>query len=241
MDEDDEKRGGGLIGVLIAIVIIIIWLLIFALLVKMDVGGFGTNVMRPLIKDIPVISAILPDVSDDEVAAETGYKYRTLYEAIERIKDLENQLATYQEAAGTNAETIAELTAEIERLRVFEENQLAYEENKKRFDEEVVFTANAPGIEEYKAWYDLMYPENAADIYARVIERLEYSADIKEWASTYAKMDAGAAADILSEMTGDLDLVTEILLCMNATKRADILAEMDPVYAAKLTNVMYPE
>lgn len=240
-DENEEKRGGGLIGMLIAIVIIIIWLLIFALLVKMDVGGFGSNVMRPLLKDVPVLSAILPDVSDDDVAAETGYKYRTLYEAIERIKELENEIAIYQETAAANAETIAQLQAEVARLKVFEENQLAYEENKKRFDEEVVFALKAPDLEAYKAWYEQIYPENAAEIYAKVVERLQYSDQVKEWASAYSKMDAAAAAAILSEMTGDLDLVTEILLCMTATTRANILAAMDPVYAAKLTNIMYPE
>lgn len=240
-DENEEKRGGGLIGALIAIVIVVVWLLVFALLVKMDVGGFGSNVMRPLLKDVPVLSAILPSVSDDEVAAENGYKYKTLYEAIERIKELENELASYEDAAGANADTISELTAEVERLRVFEENQLAYEENKKKFDEEVVFNSNAPDIAEYKTWYEQIYPENAAEIYAKVVERLQYSAKIQDWASTYSKMEAASAANILEEMTGDLDLVTQILSSMTATKRAEILAEMDPVYAAKLTNVMYPE
>ncbi len=48
------------------------------------------------------------------------------------------------------------------------------------------------------------------------------------------------AAAILEEMTGDTDLVSDILLCMTSKQRAAILAEMDPVYAAKLTVIMYP-
>lgn len=240
MEDEEEKKGGTLVGILIAIVIIIIWLLIFALLVKMDVGGFGNNVMRPLIKDIPGLNMILPTVSDETVAEETGYKYRTLYEAIERIKELENEIAAYQESGGSNESIIAELIAENDRLKVFEENQLLYEENKKKFDEEVVFAEKAPDIIEYKTWYEQMYPENAAEIYEKVIERLQYSQKVAEWADTYSRMDAGAAADILQEMTGDLDLVAEILLSMKAQKRADILAEMDAVFAAKLTNIMHP-
>lgn len=35
-------------------------------------------------------------------------------------------------------------------------------------------------------------------------------------------------------MTGDTDLVSDILLCMTSKQRAAILAEMDPVYAANL-------
>lgn len=240
MEDEEEKKGGTLVGILIAIVIIIIWLLVFALLVKMDVGGFGNNVMRPLIKDIPGLNMILPTVSDETVAEETGYKYRTLYEAIERIKELENELAAYQESGGSNEAIIAELIAENDRLKVFEQNQLLYEENKKKFDEEVVFAEKAPDIIEYKTWYEQIYPANAAEIYEKVIERLQYSQKVAEWADTYSRMDAGAAAAILQEMTGDLDLVAEILLSMKAQKRADILAEMDAVFAAKLTNIMHP-
>jgi flagellar motility protein MotE (MotC chaperone) len=241
LDEDGEKKGGGLVGVIIAVIIVIIWLLVFALLIKMDVGGFGSNVMRPLLKDIPVINKILPSVSDDDVAAETGYRYKTLYDAIEQIKELENQVALKDEQLEVDSELITELQNEVSRLKVFEENQLLYEELKKKFDEEVVFTDNAPDIEEYKSWYEQIYPQNAADLYVKVLERLDYSQKVKDWAATYAKMDAADAAAILSEMTGDLDLVTQILLNMNATQRANVLAEMDPVYAAKLTHVMYPE
>ena len=53
-------------------------------------------------------------------------------------------------------------------------------------------------------------------------------------------MDAKNAAAILEEMTGNTDLVSDILLCMTSKQRAAILAEMDPVYAAKLTVIMYP-
>lgn len=238
---DEDRKGGGLIGFVIAIVIVIIWLLVFALLVKMDVGGFGNNVMRPLIKDIPVVNKILPSVSDDEVAAENDYRYKTLYDAIERIKELEEQALIKDEQLATNAELIADLQSEIARLKVFEDNQLLYETLKKKFDEEVVFTENAPDIIEYKSWYETIEPENAAELYIKVLERLDYSQKVKDWAATYSKMEPDAAAAILEEMTGDLDLVTQILLNMNATKRAAILTEMDPVYAAKLTHVMYPE
>lgn len=241
IDEDNEKRGGGLVGLVIAVIIVIIWLLVFALLIKMDVGGFGTNVMRPLIKDVPVLNSILPNVSDDEVAAESGYRYKTLYDAIERIKQLESEAAVKDEQLAADAETIADLQNEVARLKVFEDNQLVYEALKKKFDEEVVFTENAPDIQEYKSWYESISPDNAQELYVKVLERLDYSQKVKDWAATYTKLDAKDAAAILSEMTGDLDLVTQILLSMNSSKRAAILAEMDPVYAAKLTHVMYPE
>ncbi|MCR5216859.1 MAG: hypothetical protein K6C69_07940 [Lachnospiraceae bacterium] len=240
--QDDDSKGGGFMGILIAIIIILIWLLVFALLIKLDVGGFGNNVMRPLIQDIPGLNRILPATDEDTYITSSGeYNYKTLYEAITRIKELEEEVAVKDDQLSVDAEAIADLRNEIARLRVFEEQQLAFEELKKKFDTEVVFTENAPDIIEYKKWYEQIYPENAEELYIRVLERLAYSEKVKEWASTYEKMEADAAAAILSEMTGDLDLVTQILMNMSAARRAAILAEMDPVFAAKLTHVMYPE
>lgn len=48
-----EKEGGKLLTVLIALLIVFIWFAIFGLLIKFDVGGFGSDILRPIIKDIP--------------------------------------------------------------------------------------------------------------------------------------------------------------------------------------------
>ena len=71
--------------------------------------------------------------------------------------------------------------------------------------------------------------------------QLEESKAIKEYAQTYSEMDAGDAAKIFEAMTEDLKLVARILSVMNAEARGDILAEMDPTIAAKLTKIMDPE
>lgn len=237
--EPVEEKGGKFTSFLIGLVVIVIWLIIFALLIKMDVGGVG-SMLRPYLKNVPVINQILPEASNEEIAEETGYKYNSLAEAVERIKELEKQLEAYQTSGDASAQTIAELQAEIDRLKVFEENQEYYEQLKDEFDREVVFTENAPDIEEYKKWYESIDADNAALLYSEVVEQLQYSKKVQEWAETYAKMDAANAAAILEEMTGDTDLVAKILLCMTSKQRAAILAEMDTVYAAKLTKIMYP-
>ena len=82
--------------------------------------------------------------------------------------------------------------------------------------------------------------DNAAELYKQVIKDLEYSQKIKDWAEAYAKMDAASAAAILEEMTGDTNLVSQILQCMTSKQRAAVLAEMDPVYAAKITKITHP-
>lgn len=239
-DDEEKVKGGTLWTIIVAVVIIAIWLVIFGLLIKLDVGGFGSTVLRPILKDVPVINRILPDASDEEVAAETGYKYKNLAEAVEHIKELEKQLADYQNNGNASQEQIAQMQAEIDRLKTFEDNQTYYEELKKKFDEEVVYTDNAPDIEEYKKWYEEMNPDNAADIYQQVLLKINYTAQVKAWAEAYSKMDAKSAAAILEEMTGDINLVSDILNNMKSTQRAAILAAMDPVFAAKITKVMHP-
>jgi flagellar motility protein MotE (MotC chaperone) len=205
----------------------------------MNVGGIG-SMLRPYLKNIPGINMILPDATDEEVSEESGGKYKSLSEAIDRINELEAQLEQYQNSDSADSSTIAELQAEVARLKTFEENAQYYQDLKDRFDQEVVYADNAPDIENYKKWYESIDSDNAAKLYQQVVQDLQESQKVKDWAEAYAKMDADKAAAILEEMTGDTDLVSDILLCMTSKQRAAILAEMDPVYAAKLTVIMYP-
>lgn len=242
LDEEniDDEEGGKITGVIIAIIIVAIWLAIFILLIKLDVGGFGSSVLRPLLKDIPVVNLILPDVTDDQAAADSGYKYRNLAEAIERIKELEEENALLKENITNNEKTISDLYAEVSRLKEFEAYQKNYQELKRKFDTEVVFNDKAPDIKEYKAWYEKLDKENAAEIYRKVLEQIQYSEQVKSWAEAYSKMDAAKAAAILEEMTPDLDKVKAILMNMESKYRAPILAAMDPVFAAKVTVLTAP-
>ena len=67
--EKSEKTSGKGVGILIVILIITTFISTMALLIKCDVGGFGSEVLRPVFKDVPVIKHILPPPSDEEVAA----------------------------------------------------------------------------------------------------------------------------------------------------------------------------
>lgn len=234
----DKKEGSKLLTILIALFIVIIWLALFGALIKLDVGGFGSGVLRPILKDVPVINMILPNVSDVQLAQENDYEYKSLTEAIAKIKELEATIADMETSTTDNTDTVAELQAEIDRLKVFEDNQAAFEEQKKEFDQNVVFAEAAPSIEEYKKYYEEMDPTNAAEIYRQVVEQLQYSDAIKEKADIYKSMDPKAAAQILETMTADVESVAQILLSMKSKESAAILTEMDSVVAAKITKKM---
>ena len=183
---------------------------------------------------------ILPDATDEEVAEEEGSQYKTLSEALARIKELEKEVDDYKNSGAASSQTVADMQAEIDRLKQFEDKQAYYDQLKDEFDREVVYADNAPDIEEYKKWYESIDADNAAQLYQEVVEKLQYSQKVKDWAEAYSKMEASNAASILEEMTGDTDLVAQILNNMSSSKRAAILAEMTPLFAAKITKVMYP-
>ena len=151
--DDESGKSGKLVIILVAILIIVIWLVIFALLIKMNVGGIGSS-LRPYLKNVPVVNKILPAATDEEIQEETGGKYKSLSEAVDRIKELEAQLDENNNNGNASAQTIAELQAEIARLKVFEENAQHYQELKHKFETDVLYTDNAPDIREYKSWYE---------------------------------------------------------------------------------------
>ena len=233
----EGKKSHGILNTIIVLMILIFWLAIFAIFIKLDIGGVGT-LLRPVIGDIPVINQILPDQSEAEIAEENDYPYSSLAEAIARIKELEAQLADTQSSKEDSLSTITQLQAEIDRLKEFEDNQLEFEARVEAFDENVVFAEEAPEIDEYKQYYEEISPDHAAEIYEKVIKRLQYDDAILDKAEIFRKMKAKDAAAILEEMTADTAYVAKILMAMKPKDSGLILAEMDRTTAAKITKKM---
>ena len=238
LDKEERSGGGKVLTVLIVFLIVLIWLAILALLIKFDVGGLGSEVLRPVLKDVPVINRILPDVSEEQEAYENAYPYKNLAEAVEYIKELENLVDKYREENSDYADRLAELQKEIDSLRHYEEEQDAFAKLREEFDSEVVFNEKAPSTEEYLKWYESMYPNNAANIYKELLEQQMIEDSIKLYADYLAGIEAGDAADILSEMPSDIDLICRLLDCMKKSQVSDILAEMEPLFAARIVNRM---
>ena len=155
---DEQIEGGSVPVVIVTLFIVLIWLGILCLLIKMDVGGFGSNVLTPILKDVPVINKILPSETSVETKDEEAYGgYSSLKEAVEQIKELELQLDQAQSANTTYTEQIEQLKAEVERLKTFEDNQVEFQRVKEKFYEEVVYAENGPGPDEYQKYYEKMY------------------------------------------------------------------------------------
>lgn len=224
-----------ILSIIITLLIIVIILGIFIACVKLDVGGLGNKVLRPIIKDVPVINKILPKASDEQLAQENNYTYDNIADAVERIKELELEIDNLNKKNDDILGESSEYVAEIDRLKVYEQQQEEYEKNVKDFNENIVFNDNAPSIEEYKKYYAQIEPENAENIYRQVVEQLEADETVKSLASTYSKMDAKTAAAAL-EKNSDISLVCKILTNMSEKSMALIMDQMTSEYAAKITN-----
>lgn len=240
LSEDEE--GGGFFTFLATLAIIAVWLGIVCVVIKLDVGGFGSNVLTPLLKDVPVVNKILPAPKTDSTEeTEDNGGYTSISDAVEQIKYLELQLQQEQTENLAKDEEISNLKAEVVRLQAFEEKQVEFQRLKTEFFENVVYAENGPGPDAYKEYYEAMDPATADYLYKQVVEQLEEDKKITDYAKTYAEMKPKAAAAIFEEMTDNLNLVARILNTMDAESRGEILGAMDPAVAAKLTKIMDPE
>lgn len=238
---DEQIDGTNASVVVVTLFIIIIWLGILCLLVKMDVGGFGSNVLTPILQDVPVINKILPSSSDTETTKEKAYGgYNSIKDAVDEIAVLQQQIEQLQNTNGSYAEQIEALKAEVQRLQTFEDNQVAFQRIKEQFYEEVVYAENGPGADAYRKYYEEMDPTTAEALYKQVVQEETINAKTRDYVATFSNMDAAAAAKILSAMTDNLNLAADILENLSATTRASIMAEMDPSMAARLAKIMNP-
>lgn len=243
---DEESEGGSGPIVLVTFIIVVIWIAILALLIKLDVGGFGSGVLRPVLQNVPVLNKILPaekmaGSGGGEDSQEEYYGYTNLKDAVDQIKRLELELENAQNGSSNTEKRIQELEAEIDRLRTFEDNQIAFENIKNEFYNEVVYSDKGPGADAFIKYYESMDPATAEKVYKQVVTQEQTDSKVQEYASAYAAMKPKEAAGIFEAMQDDLDLAAKILNTMAADDRGKILGVMDKEVAARLTKIMEPE
>ncbi len=242
-DDDDETNGVSVF--MVTTLIVVVWIAILCLLIKLDVGGFGSGVLAPVLKDVPIISKILPATDQIEDGEEINYEdyggYTSLKEAVDYIKELELELQQAQSSSANDSEKVANLEAEVERLKTFEENQVEFQRIKTEFAEEVIYAENGPGAEAYKEYYETFDPATAEYIYKQVVQQVEETNQVKEFARAYSEMKPKEAALIFESMTDNLGIASRILAIMSAEDRGKILGAMDPTIAARITKIMDPE
>lgn len=241
-NELSDGEGGGFAAFMATLLIVIVWLAVIAVIIKLDIGGFGSSVLAPILKDVPVLNKILPNNVMTETTDPDAYGgYSNLEEAVAQIELLQTELENANSTNKLQGQKITELTAEVKRLQEFEDKQVEFQRITTEFYEEVVYAENGPGAEEYKKFFEAMDPTTAEYIYRQVIVQLEEDEKVQDFARAYSEMKPKQAAGIIEAMTDNLELAARILGAMSADARGDILGVMDPEIAAKLTKIMDPE
>ena len=235
-------EGNGLVTFGATVLIVALWIAVVCVIVKLDIGGSGSSVLAPILKDVPVLNMILPDSGQTETTDPGSYGgYSSLQDAVDYIRQLELELEQVRTASNAKDADLEKLRAEVERLSAFEQRQVEFQRIMQEFYEEVIYAENGPGAEEYRKWYEEMDPATAEALYKQVVVQMEESKEVQEFASTYSAMEPKRAAAIFNEMTDNLELVAKILNAMKTDARGDILGAMDTEVAARLTKIMDPD
>ena len=242
-NENGESVGSKIISGIFVFLIIVVWLVILGVLIKLDVGGFGSSVLRPVLKDVPVINKILPEPTQEEIDQEIEENGNDQVATLSQAKDLISQLEAENEKLSKEnkslKENVDDLNKEVLRLQAFETEQNDFQKQKEEFYNEIVYGENAPDADTYKEWYESIDAANAEAIYRQVISNDQANTELKDLAKTYENMKPAEAASVLEKM-GNLDTVADILSAMKADKRAKVMDEMDPDFAANVTKKLMP-
>lgn len=241
-DALNDGEGGGFATFFATFFVVVVWLAVIAVIIKLDIGGFGSNVLAPVLKDVPVLNKILPGVHLTETQNPEMYGgYSNLQDAVNQIELLEKELEKAYSTNTMQEEQLTDLKAEVVRLQEFEKMQVDFQRIKTEFYEEVVYSDKGPGEEAYRKFFEAMDPTTAEYLYRQVIVQMEESAEVQNYVAGFEQMKPKEAAAIFEEMTDNLDLVAKILMSMNSEQRGEIMGKMNPEVAAKLTKIMDPE
>ena len=239
-----DEEGGGFVTFIATVFIVLLWLVVAIVMIKIDVGGFGSSVLAPVLKDVPVINKILPSSAVSETLDPQMYGgYTNLQDAVNRIYALETELDAVKNASVTKDDRITALEAEVTRLSEFETMQVDFQRIRNEFYEEVIYAENGPGAEEYVKYYESMDPTTAEYLYKQVIQELQVSQEIQDYVNAYSNMKPKQAAALFEQMTDTegIQLAARILGAMNAEDRAAIFNEMDKEVAARITKILDPQ
>lgn len=233
-----EDGGNGFVTFAATLLIVVLWVAVICVIIKLDIGGFGSSVLAPILKDVPYVNKILPATTVVETDDPESYGgYTSLEEAVNYIRDLEQQLERLQIAYNTQNADVDALKAEVQRLQEFEKMQAQFQRIKTEFAEELVSTA---GIEDFRKYYEEIDPTTAEYIYRQVVIQSEESAEVQQYALRYASMKPKQAASAFEAMD-DLNLVAKILETMDVDSAAKIMDQMTSEVVAKLAKIMNPD
>ncbi|MCL2236289.1 MAG: hypothetical protein FWB98_07620 [Defluviitaleaceae bacterium] len=247
MKKEQKKASGKKSKVWLVILLVFVVLVGgFTALVVFDVFGLRTNVVNPLLSNVPIIGGLF----EQEIDPETGlpvqaYDPSATLEALEaRILELEGDL---EQALANNLSiaeerdvlyiTVNEHELENERLRELEEYHLEFLASRAQFEREV-----AEGNEDaFVEFFATMHPELAEEIYNEIMAGRaldeQWQNYLSSWGST-APVNVARVVELMA--TTDMPMIARVMTYLPVNQRTAIFNNLSPDTLAALYRQMYP-
>ncbi len=193
-------------------------------------NGFGLRdgLLRPVLEKIPVVSDSLPPVNASEI---------TMGNLVLENEQLKSENEILKQQIESSDGLAADSVAEIERLKLIEQQQTEFVQMKEEFDTNFAKMTS----EDYIKYYEQMYPDLAQQVYGELISDKYNQEELDEYIATFQTMEADGIASIFEEMmTTDIELVVLIMENIDNQLAGETLAAMEPANAAQIAKLMSP-
>ena len=220
-------------GIITSFLILFIVLAALVSVLAFNLFNLRDLYIYPFLAQIPFIGGFIPPTSD----MPENFGAMSREEMIARINSLEEQLYNAKREVLAVEETVDANRSEINRLKVFEEQQLDFKREKADFDRRIAMS----DPQAFKDYYESIYPENAEVLYPYAEKEASRISEIKKYLNDITQMDETSAANVLQQMIGtDMDLVVSIIQNLESRNAGSILSEMDTLSAASVIKMMAP-
>lgn len=204
----DTPKGRALCALAFVAALVILLGILFAL-IKMDVGGFASETLAPVIGDVPILRNVLPkdlqSLSDSEIAAQEAAAEEQAQAAAQAAADSE---AAAQEAAESEAAADSEAAAAAQAAVDSEAAAQAQAESEAAAEEQAISDA---ALEDYVKTYSTMKAADAAAVFdnmmpdqMKLVVKILQNMTAEQRSAILAKMNTQNASDITVEMDKEL-------------------------------------
>lgn len=245
LDElEGNSKGGKAVCALVFLLILLLSMGAIGICAKLDVGGLASNVLAPIISDVPGIRNILPkdlqQKSLDELIAEDQITQQAQIAADEAAKAEAEAQKMSEEAAIQQSQAAAEEAAKAD-VEAQSQAEAAAIQQSQEAEKAAQAQADAKAAEQAAADAKAQQEaeQAAASQAAEEAQAAAEEAALADYVDTYSQMQPKDAATIFDSMMQDKsNLVVKILSNMPSDKRAAILSCMDIDNVARITVLM---
>jgi len=256
-DGKEKKKSSGLFTFLFPILLATTIIFgVWAYFIKSNKFGLGEK-YRNSLKNVPIVNMVLPPNPDPEAA-----EYMSDDQIVQKYEEFRIKNKEYKKQIEEQKKTISELqkykdnekamrsTNQTERSFVEEEKKKIANERKQLQSDKLKFAIDIKNTDKkgFTEYFEKMDKDTAAKVYEKVLKENKVSADVANYVKTFELMEPASAASVLESMgVSNLDLVANIIKLMKKQSASEIMANMDPVFAANLSDriaveySIYPE